>query len=68
MAKKVPGMLLIAPGCLAIAGTLGYWAIKVFHNEGAGARFLGTLLGLGAFLMLLLAVACVVFAFGVDFK
>lgn len=68
MAKKTPGMLLIAAACLALAAGLGYAAIRVFNHEGGGARFFGSLLALGAFLVFLLAVACVVLSFGVDFR
>ncbi len=68
MARKSPGMLLIAAGCLALAGALGYGAMRVFKQAGGGSHFLGSLLALGAFLVLLLAVACVVLSFGVDFK
>jgi hypothetical protein len=68
MAKKTPGMLLIAAACLALAGGLGYAAFRVLGQGGSGSRFFGSILALGAFLSLLLAVACVVLAFGVDFK
>jgi hypothetical protein len=68
MAKRVPGMFLIAAGCLAVAGGLGYAAIKAFNQGSPGFRLLGTVLALGAFLVFLLGIACVVLGFGVDFK
>jgi hypothetical protein len=68
MAKKEPGMLLIAAGCLAVAGALGYGAVRAFSHSGGGARALGSLLALGAFLVALLGVACIVLSFGVDFR
>ena len=68
MAKKTPGMLLVAAACLVVAGALGYGAMRAFNQGSAGMRFLGSALALGAFLTFLLAVACVVLSFGVDFK
>lgn len=68
MAKKSPGMLLIAAACLVVAGALGYGAMRAFNQGSGGLRMLGSLLALAAFLVFLLAVACVVLSFGVDFK
>lgn len=68
MAKRVPGMFLVAAAFLAVAGGLGYGAYRAFAQGTPGFRLLGYALGLGAFFALLLAVACVVFGFGVDFK
>ena len=68
MAKRVPGMFVVAAACLALAGGLGYGALKAFGQGTPGFRLLGTALALGAFLVFLLAVACVVLGVGVDFK
>jgi hypothetical protein len=68
MAKKVPGMFLVAAACFAVAGGLGYAAFRAFQQGDGGFRLLGYALGLGAFLTLLLGIACIVFAFGVDFR
>jgi hypothetical protein len=68
MAKRVPGMFLVAAGCFAVAGGLGYGALKAFNQQTSGFRLLGTVLALGAFLVFLLGVACVVLGFGVDFR
>ena len=68
MAKRAPGMLLVAAGCLVVAGALGYGAIRAFNQGSAGMRFLGSALALGAFLTFLLALACIVLSFGVDFR
>jgi hypothetical protein len=68
MAKRVPGMFLVAAGFLALAIGLGHGASRSFGQGTPGFRLLGYALGLGAFFALLLAVACVVLGFGVDFK
>lgn len=68
MARKQPALFLIAVAILAVAGALIFGATRAFQSGGSGARLFGTLLGLAGFLALLAAVACVVFAFGVDFK
>ena len=68
MAKRVPGMFLVAAAFLAAAIGLGYGASRAFAQGTSGFRLLGYALGLLAFFALLLAVACVVFGFGVDFK
>lgn len=68
MAKRVPAMFLVAAGVLALAVALGYGATRAFAQGTPGFRLLGFVLGFGAFFVLLLAVACVVFGFGVDFK
>jgi hypothetical protein len=68
MAKRVPGMFLVAAGCLAVAVALGYGAARAFAQGTPGFRLLGYALGLGAFFAFLLAIACVVFGFGVDFR
>jgi hypothetical protein len=68
VAKRVPGMFLVAAACLAVACGLGYAALKAFNQGTPGFRLLGTVLALGAFLVFLLGVACVVLGFGVDFK
>ena len=68
MAEPAPGMFLVAAGSLAVAGAVGYGAFRAFRSRSAGMRVLGSVLALGAFLMVMLALACIVFAFGVDFK
>lgn len=68
MTKRVPGMFVVAAACLAVAGGLGYAALKAFNQGTPGFRLLGTALALGAFLLFLLGVASVVLGFGVDFK
>ena len=68
MAKRVPGMFLVAAGCLALAVALGYAATRAFAQGTPGFRLLGYALGLGAFFAFLLAIACVVFGFGVDLR
>jgi hypothetical protein len=68
MAKQVPGMFVIAAACLAVAAALGYGAFRAFAHGGGGTRLLAIVLTLGACLTTLIAVACVVLAFGVDFK
>ena len=68
MAKRVPGMFLVAAGLLALGLGLGYGANRALAQGTPGFRLLGYALGLGAFFALLLAVACVVFGFGVDFR
>lgn len=68
MAKRVPGMFLVAAAFLAAAIGLGYGASRAFAQGTPGFRLLGYALGLLAFFALLLAVACVVLGFGVDFK
>ncbi|MEW5917548.1 MAG: hypothetical protein AB1762_14170, partial [Gemmatimonadota bacterium] len=66
--ERVPGMLLVAAACLVAAGALGYGAARLFRLGSGVMHLLGTLTALAAFLVLLLAVAAVVFFFGVDFK
>jgi hypothetical protein len=68
MADRVPGMLLVAAACLAVAGGLGYGAVRLLRGATGVMHALGSLMALAAFLVLLLAVAAVVFFFGVDFK
>ena len=68
MVKRVPGMFLVAAACLALAVAMGYGASRAFAQASPGFRLLGYALGFGAFFVLLLAVACVVFGFGVDFR
>lgn len=68
MAKRVPGMFVVALGVLAIAFALGYGAYAAFGQGTPGMRLLGKLLALAAFLTFMLAIACVVLAFGVDFR
>jgi hypothetical protein len=68
MAKRVPGMFVVAAGFVAVAVGLGYGASRAFAHGTPGFRLLGYALGLGAFFALLLAVACVVLGFGVDFR
>jgi hypothetical protein len=61
-------MLLAAAACLAVAGGLGYGAVRLLRAGTGVMHALGSLLALAAFLVLLLAIAAVVFFFGVDFK
>jgi hypothetical protein len=61
-------MFVVAGVCLAVAAGLGYGAFRAFAHGGDATRLLGIVLTLGAFLTVLLAIACVVFGFGVDFK
>lgn len=68
MPKRVPGMFLVAFGVLAIAVGLAYGAYTAFGHGTPGMRFLGKLLALAAFLTFMLAIACIVLAFGVDFR
>ena len=68
MAKRIPGMFVIAAGCVALAVGLAYGATRAFAQGTPGFRLLGIALTLAAFLVFLLGIACVVFGFGVDFR
>ena len=68
MAKRVPGMFLIAAGCVILAAALGYGALRAFGSGTGAGRFIGTALTLAAFLTFLVGIACVVLGFGVDFR
>ena len=61
-------MLVAAAACLVVAAALGYGAYQAFAHGTPGMRFLGKLLALGAFLTFMLALACIVLSFGVDFR
>jgi hypothetical protein len=61
-------MLLVAAVFLAIAGAMVWGAVKLFRKGTPGMCFVGKLVGLGAFFVFMLSLACVVLSFGVDFR
>lgn len=61
-------MLLVALVVLVVAGAFAAGAFEVWHLGGWAAKLGGKLLALGSFLTFMMAIACVVLAFGVDFR
>lgn len=68
MAEKQPAFLLIAAGIIAAGVGIAYGAVRVYGHGTPGMHLLGKLLGLLAFFVILIGIACSVFAFGVDFR
>ncbi len=68
MADKNPVALAISVAIVAAGAGIAYGAVKVYQIGTPGMHFLGRLLGLVAFLVIMAGIAASVFAFGVDFR